>query len=161
MSAATRAPAAMSRTASVTAAPALSRARAVSTPMPDAPPVTIARLQRRSTPATTSAAVDSNPNGVRIVELILSHLVHSSRGGRTCGRPCLDDRANRLPVAGWLSCANVHAVEQVHQRHGEHEGRTLSIVAVLGDAGPRLVGHRVGSVGQPSHLLRELQRGAL
>ena len=39
-------------------------ARAVSTPIPDDAPVTIAVLPVRSTPAMTSAAVDSNPNGV-------------------------------------------------------------------------------------------------
>ena len=43
MSAATRSPASGSRTARVTSAPAAASARAVSTPMPEAPPVTIAR----------------------------------------------------------------------------------------------------------------------
>ena len=57
MSAAVRSPAAVSRTASVTSAPAPASARAVSMPMPEAPPVTIARLPVRSTPSTTSAAV--------------------------------------------------------------------------------------------------------
>ena len=66
MSAAVRSPASVSRTASVTSAPAPASARAVSTPIPDAPPVTIARFPERSIPATTSAAVESNPNGVVI-----------------------------------------------------------------------------------------------
>jgi hypothetical protein len=57
-------PAAVSRTASVTSAPAEASARAVSTPIPDEPPVTIARWPCRSIPATTSAAVASKPNGV-------------------------------------------------------------------------------------------------
>jgi hypothetical protein len=41
-------------------------ARAVSTPMPDEAPVTIARLPDRSTPSATSAAVAvaSKPKGV-------------------------------------------------------------------------------------------------
>ena len=52
------------RTASVTDAPAAANARAVSTPIPDEAPVTIAVLPVRSTPSMTSAAVDSNPNGV-------------------------------------------------------------------------------------------------
>ena len=64
MSAATRTPASVSRTASVTAAPARASSRAVSTPMPDEPPVTIARLSLRSIPAITSAAVEVAPNGV-------------------------------------------------------------------------------------------------
>jgi hypothetical protein len=66
MSAAVRCPASVSRTASVTSAPALASARAVSTPIPDEPPVTIARAPQRSIPAITSAAVDSNPNRVFI-----------------------------------------------------------------------------------------------
>jgi hypothetical protein len=35
-------------------------------PIPDEPPVTIARLPPRSMPAMTSAAVESKPNGVVI-----------------------------------------------------------------------------------------------
>jgi hypothetical protein len=42
----------------------LASARAVSTPIPDEPPVTIVRLPERSIPVITSVAVDSNPNGV-------------------------------------------------------------------------------------------------
>jgi hypothetical protein len=52
------------RTASVTAAPADASVRAVSMPIPEAPPVTRARFPTRSTPRTTSAAVVANPNGV-------------------------------------------------------------------------------------------------
>jgi hypothetical protein len=64
MAAAVRCLASVSRTASVTSAPALASARAVSTPIPDEPPVTIVRFPERSIPAITSVAVDSNPNGV-------------------------------------------------------------------------------------------------
>ena len=67
MSAAVRSPASMLRTARVTSAPAAASARAVSTPMPDAPPVTTARRPVRSTPAMTSAAVESAVNGVVIL----------------------------------------------------------------------------------------------
>ena len=58
MSSAVRFPASVLRTASVTSAPAPASALAVSIPMPDAPPVTRARLPVRSTPSRTSAAVD-------------------------------------------------------------------------------------------------------
>src|ERR1700682_334626 len=57
-------PAARLRTDRVTSASAAARARAVSTPMPDAPPVTMARLPPRSMPDMTSVAVDCAPNGV-------------------------------------------------------------------------------------------------
>jgi hypothetical protein len=57
-------PAVVLRTARVTSAPALASARAVSAPMPDEPPVAIARLPDRSMPSITSAAVESKPNGV-------------------------------------------------------------------------------------------------
>ena len=59
MSAATRSPSSVLLTARVTAAPAPARARAVSMPIPDAPPVTMARFPPRSIPSTTSAAVVS------------------------------------------------------------------------------------------------------
>jgi hypothetical protein len=59
ISAVTASPRAVLRTARVTAAPAPASALAVSTPMPDAPPVMIARLPARSIPSTTSAAVES------------------------------------------------------------------------------------------------------
>src|SRR5580704_11797399 len=71
MSAAVRWPASASRTASVTSAPTLASARAVSIPMPDAPPVTIARRPVRSIPAMTSAAVDCAPNGVVMRSMVL------------------------------------------------------------------------------------------
>jgi len=64
MSSAARRPASASRTASVTSAFALAKARAVAIPMPEAPPVTIARRPLRSTPETTSAAVVCAPNAV-------------------------------------------------------------------------------------------------
>src|SRR4051812_8530327 len=66
MSAAVRAPASVLRTASVTCAPEPASARAVSMPMPDDAPVTMARLPLRSMPATTSAAVERKPKGVLI-----------------------------------------------------------------------------------------------
>ncbi len=64
ISAATRSPLEVSRTASVTDAPATASARAVSTPIPDEAPVTTAVLPDRSTPSMTSAAVVSKPYGV-------------------------------------------------------------------------------------------------
>src|SRR3954447_10353611 len=72
MSAATRSPASVLRTAPVTAAPAPASARAVSTPIPDDAPVTMARLPDRSTPSITSAAVDEKPNGVVIRAALMS-----------------------------------------------------------------------------------------
>jgi predicted pyridoxine 5'-phosphate oxidase superfamily flavin-nucleotide-binding protein len=56
----------MSRTASVTSAPAEAKARAVSVPIPEDPPVTMARFPLRSIPAMTSAAVVSAVKGVDI-----------------------------------------------------------------------------------------------
>jgi hypothetical protein len=53
IAAAAWAPAVVSLTARVTSAPAPANARTVSTPIPDAPPVTIARIPVRSMPATT------------------------------------------------------------------------------------------------------------
>ena len=66
MSAATGTAVSVLCTASVISAPQRASARAVSIPMPDAPPVTIARLPERTMPLATSAAVDRNPNGVVI-----------------------------------------------------------------------------------------------
>ena len=82
ISAATRSPAAVSRTARVTSAPAPARARAVSTPMPDAPPVTTVRRPVRSMPATTSSAVDSRRNGVVTRALLVMMILLSGAGGR-------------------------------------------------------------------------------
>ena len=65
MSAAAWTPASMSRTAMTTSARAAHKARAVSMPMPEDAPVTIARRPCRPTPRKTSAAVDSEPKGVR------------------------------------------------------------------------------------------------
>ena len=48
----------------MTPAPVRASALAVSTPMPEDAPVTMARRPERSMPATTSAAVDWCPNGV-------------------------------------------------------------------------------------------------
>jgi hypothetical protein len=53
-----------SRAATITAAPASQRARAVSNPMPEFAPVTSAVLPVRSTPPSTSLAVLAKPNGV-------------------------------------------------------------------------------------------------
>ena len=81
ISAAVRSPAARLRTARVTSAPAPASARAVSMPIPEAPPVTITRWPFRSIPATTSAAVDSALNGV-LMRSVLAVMV---------SRPCLAD----------------------------------------------------------------------
>src|SRR5262249_15758651 len=88
ISAATRSPASVLRTASVTAAPAPASARAVSTPIPEDAPVMTARLPDRSTPATTSAAVDEKPKGV----LIKSSLMSVPNPGRAAGVPGHGDR---------------------------------------------------------------------
>jgi hypothetical protein len=72
MSAATPSPVSVLRTARVTAAPAAANARAVSTPIPEDAPVTMARLPDRSTPAMTSAAVDEKPKGVVIRSALMS-----------------------------------------------------------------------------------------
>jgi hypothetical protein len=57
MSSAARSPASVSRTASVTSAPARASARAVATPIPELAPVTMTRRLRRSMPSTTCSAV--------------------------------------------------------------------------------------------------------
>ncbi len=49
------------RTASVTSAQMLAKARAVSIPIPEAPPVMTKRFPVKSIPSTTSAAVEENP----------------------------------------------------------------------------------------------------
>jgi len=51
-------------------APAIAKARAVSMPMPEEPPVTIACLPVRSMLWTTSSAVELKPNGVLIRSII-------------------------------------------------------------------------------------------
>jgi hypothetical protein len=52
--------------------------------MPEEPPVTIARLPERSMPSITSAAVESNPNWVRIgsglVLAVMSRVSDTRRG---------------------------------------------------------------------------------
>ena len=58
---ATASPASTSRTPSTTSAPAMARARAVSTPMPDDAPVSTASRPRRSAVRATSSAVVSHP----------------------------------------------------------------------------------------------------
>src|SRR4051812_33478790 len=87
--AATRSPYVVLRTASVTDAPAAASARAVSTPIPDEAPVTIAVLPVRSTPAMTSAAVDSGPNGVVTRSLMVS--AYSGDGLLGFARDAFDD----------------------------------------------------------------------
>ena len=54
----------VSRTASITSAPVAASARAVSMPIPDEAPVTIARRPERSTLSVTSQIVDSAPKPV-------------------------------------------------------------------------------------------------
>src|SRR5258708_4230039 len=88
ISAAVRSPASVLRRAIVTSAPAPASARAVSIPMPDEPPVTIARLPDRSMPSITSAAVESNPNAVwKKVGVVVSviHRVSDPAWGCTRG----------------------------------------------------------------------------
>ena len=83
MSSAVRSPASTLRTARVTSAPAPASARAVSMPIPDAPPVTMARRPVRSMPSTTSAAVDSAVNGVVIG--VLAVMMPQSCSAVRCG----------------------------------------------------------------------------
>src|SRR3954451_20195190 len=81
MSLAVLAPASVLRTARVTWAPAPASARAVSMPIPDDAPVTMARLPVRSMPATTSAAVEEKSNGV-----VIGVMTTSVRGERSAAR---------------------------------------------------------------------------
>ncbi len=85
MSSAVRSPASRLRTASVTSAPAPARARAVSMPIPDAPPVTTTRRPARSMPSTTSSAVDSAVNGV-VMRLVITFPVSLGDAARKPGR---------------------------------------------------------------------------
>src|ERR1700733_5605920 len=80
MSAAVRSAAARSRAATTVSAPAEARARAVSTPMPLAAPVTRARRPCRSMPAITSAAVDSKPNE-EVTRVVIMRCPLGSCGG--------------------------------------------------------------------------------
>ena len=91
--AATFAPESVSRTARVTAAPRRASVLAVSMPIPDAPPVTIARLPVKSTPSLTSSAVDWALNGVVIgmMTLLLTLTTGEakpSRGDAVVIQPC-------------------------------------------------------------------------
>ena len=83
MSSATRSAAARSRAAMIVSAPAAARARAVSTPMPLAAPVTSARRPCRSMPATTSSAVLEKPKAevLRVVVMVSPHVPSGSAGG--------------------------------------------------------------------------------
>src|SRR4051812_34256337 len=105
ISAAALSPAPVLRTASVTRAPAPASVRAVSMPMPDEAPVTIARLPVRSMPATTSAAVERNPNWV-VMGLSTGRpkRTPSSRRRRSCGGPC-PQFARELGPFAWASSA--------------------------------------------------------
>ena len=87
MSSAVCSPALVLRTARVTSAPAPASARAVSIPIPEAPPVTMARRPVRSIPSMTSAAVDSAVNGVRIRWLVA--MKFSILLGRPAMRPAV------------------------------------------------------------------------
>jgi hypothetical protein len=90
MSAATREPAPVLRTARVAFTPDPASARAVPMPMVEAPPVTAARLPERSIPAATSAAVHEKPKGAAmgfLVQVILRTAPQpppSSSRGMTC-----------------------------------------------------------------------------
>lgn len=81
------------RTARVTSAPVEASARAVSMPMPGEPHVTIARLSRRSMPATTSVAVDLAVKG--LVMRPRAMVVHA-----TCARETPRSAAARLEGSG-------------------------------------------------------------
>ena len=92
--------------AMVTSAPASASARAVSIPMPEAPPVTTARRPVRSTPARTSDAVVSQLNGqaevlaVGVLAVIASLPVRVSRYDVSGGASALlqtNRRILRLP----------------------------------------------------------------
>src|SRR5882757_8789241 len=100
MSSATTRAAAGRRTASVTAAPTALSAFAVSRPMPEAPPVTVARFPLRSTPSITSAAVELNPKFVVICSMNRYHLKSvRAAGGVRCadlGTVRLDPTRKRL-----------------------------------------------------------------
>ena len=79
-------PCARLRTASVSAAPALAKARDVSSPNPDAPPVTIALRPASDKPLTASTAVVRAPNeevtwasrGLDIKNFLIKWLTHVS-----------------------------------------------------------------------------------
>ena len=106
ISAPTRTPASGLRTARVTSAPAEASGRAVSMPMRDEPPVTIARLSRRSVPATTSATVDLAVKGLVMRPWVM--VVHATRARETprsaaarlegLGRPRAGCRAHHSPA---------------------------------------------------------------
>ena len=73
--------------------------------MPDAPPVTIARLPARSIPATTSAAVDVASKGVLILGMI-STLIGAASGCRREREVDIASRLWRPPQCGmdsWLT----------------------------------------------------------
>src|SRR5258707_10862543 len=93
MSSATTRAAAGRRTASVTAAPTALSAFAVSRPMPEAPPVTVARFPLRSTPSITSAPVELNPKFVVICSMNRYHLKSVRAAG---GVRCADLGTDRL-----------------------------------------------------------------
>jgi hypothetical protein len=102
MSSATACAEAGRRTASVTAAPAALSALAVSRPMPEAPPVTMARFPLRSTPSITSAAVELNLKfvvirsaGVRLA-IPIGHLYFCEVFH--LGKPSLNDDPHSKPI---------------------------------------------------------------
>src|SRR6201991_52961 len=148
ISAATRSPASVLRTASVTAAPASASARAVSTPIPDDAPVTMARLPDRSTPARTSAAVDSKPKGV----LIKSMLTSVPNILRSDGVPRHPDRA--LSLRGDACNQRARGVELSGQVDGLTcpDRQVVAVAAVGGRAEFRqraLIGLQRGLVPLP------------
>src|ERR1700681_4386137 len=94
MSSATARAAAGRRTARVTAAPAALSAFAVSRPMPEAPPVTMARFPLRSTPSITSAAVELKLKFVVIRSMNQYHL--TSVGAKLVASDALTLAPDRL-----------------------------------------------------------------
>src|SRR2546426_908430 len=102
-------------TATVPPAPAPASARAVSTPIPDEAPVTMARLPDNSTPAMTSAAVDEKPKGVVIKSALMS-LANSWLLDRV---PRRGDRAfGLLGDASDQRTSRVHLVDQINSFTG-------------------------------------------
>src|SRR5690242_344289 len=139
MSAATRSPVSVFRTANVTAAPAAASARAVSTPIPDDAPVTTARLPLRSTPAMTSAAVEEKPKGVLIKSGLMS--IANPRPQDTVPR----SRDYVLGLLGDADDQGARGVALVHQVDG-FTGPDRQVVAVAAVGRGAVFGQR-GAIG--------------
>ena len=117
--------------------PGRGQARAVSVPMPEPAPVTMARLPDRSTPSITSAAVEWRPNGVwksRDMNLPRVGWCERSGGPRTATvrhRPETDQDWSTLGVPGppgrpRQCLAWMHASHRRCQRPGQVPARPQS-----------------------------------